>query len=139
MITFTWGNQSLSQNINNINAREHYKIITKKFCELYYRTYDTIYHDLKGLYSSNALVTYLNKEYVGLNGVLYFLLLDHVNSFTHHHIHVNSQPLSDSAILITATGELSINNTWRKSFVDTFVIQSDNDVYYITNHVFKTN
>lgn len=137
MITFNWGKQSLSKNINNINVQEHYRIITEKFCELYYKTYDTNYHDLKGLYSNSSSITYLNKEYIGFNDVLYYLLLDQVKSFTHNYVHVNSQPLSDSSILITATGNLTINNQWKKQFTDTFVIQSHNDTFYITNHIFK--
>lgn len=137
MITFNWGNQSLANNIQNINALDHYRIITKKFCQLYYKTHDENYHELKGLYPDNCKITYLNKEYTSFKDVAYYLLIDDVKNFTHHTINVTSQPLSESTILITCDGTLTVNYNQTKHFIDTFILQNYNDTYYITNHIFK--
>ena len=125
--------------IQEIDTRHSYREITKEFCIQYYTMYDSSFMNLANFYAPDSCFTYLDEEIVGFYGLVQRLRQYGIWKFTHHHVNVNSQPLSSSAVLITVTGTISVNNSvLHNRFSETMVLQRMNaNKFYVVNTMFR--
>lgn len=122
-----------------INVNYKYKQLAEEFCKSYYSTYDKNIKDLSNMYHPKAQFTLNNVEVSGVNN--YFNLLENsgLNSFVHHDLNVQSQPIGDDSLLVNVSGTLTVNNSiFENKFIETLLVQRDNfNHFYIFSTMLK--
>ena len=125
---------------NNLPQLNH-KETALEFCKHYYNTFSN--HGINGimnLYHSNAQITFLEEECVGMIAYTQKLINSGLSKLIFNNLIGTTQSYNMDAIIINVIGDYSINNginnNWNK-FSDVFIINYINNNWIISHHIFK--
>lgn len=95
------------------------------------------------LFDTNALCTVNSEEIKGPLNLLSKLLNNGILKINYNNLIINSQPLSDSNILVLVNGKLltngiEITGSWTQ-FSEVFTLSKNGNNYFIKNYILNTN
>jgi len=124
------------QRANLVDVKANYKQITENFIKFYYSLYDTDFLKMGQLYKPDACFTFLDEEMIGFNNLVDKLKQYNITKFTHHSVHVNSQPVGDRTLMLMVSGRLSVNSSpyAENKFMETILLQRDDQNKFFVHH-----
>ncbi|KAF9505801.1 hypothetical protein BS47DRAFT_1334149, partial [Hydnum rufescens UP504] len=110
-----------------------------KFTEYYYTKFDTARQELHALYRGTSLLTWEDKQIVGVKGILEHLTNLPFQKVAHRITSLDAQP-SSGGLLVLVTGQLLIDdNVNPLQFSQVFHLIPEGTSFYVQNDLFKLN
>lgn len=113
--------------------------LTKIFIEKYYSDMNTNQQNVHKYYDTNAKITFNGKNLVGSTALFNEIVSKNIIYFGYDIKSINCQH-DRNRLLINVSGNITTtttdNNSYKNSFVDTFILENKHGYYYITNQIF---
>ena len=125
--------------VNNLYVLNDYKKISENFCKFFYEQFDNNFQTLCHIFLQDALITFMDKEFVGVNGISSYLYENNIYKFEHQVVNGCSQPIDCNTILINTWGHIVLNDTFCTiPFTETFILIKKNSYrFFIKNWIFR--
>ena len=130
---FTWTTQSWKLG----SVRKNYREIAQRFCDHYYKTYDTNFPALSRIYKHNSMFTYIDKEFCGFKSLSQAIWNSGIRKFEHKTVNATAQPVGFSHVLILTHGNISING-FENKYAETILLKKENNgQFYVHQTIFN--
>lgn len=117
-----------------INQHTDYKKLCESLMTQYYHLYDYKLQDLGKVYTYGAKITFDNLEFNGFNNLYNYFYSIGTFCFSRHTV-VCTPQLVGNDILISCTGNLTINNFITRTYHQTLLFTCINGAWYVTNDI----